>query len=108
MPNESAATLDSPPCNALRGVSRCAPLGATVVSGGVNFSVFSRHASAVEVLFFDRADDPRPARVVRIDPTTNRTYHYWHSFVPGAQAGQIYGYRIHGPDDPSAGLRFDA
>jgi glycogen operon protein len=89
-------------------VGRCAPLGATVVAGGVNFSVFSRHASAVEVLFFDRVDDPRPARVVPIDPTTNRTYHYWHAFVPGARAGQLYGYRLQGPSDPAAGLRFDA
>ncbi len=37
----------------------------------------------------------------------NRTYHYWHTFVPGAQAGQIYGYRVHGPNDPANGLRFD-
>ena len=101
MANHFATTLESPPCTAAQGVGRCAPLGATVVAGGVNFSVFSRRASAVEVLFFDRADDPRPARVVRIDPTTNRTYHYWHAFVPGAQAGQLYGYRVQGPSDPA-------
>jgi glycogen operon protein len=46
--------------------------------------------------------------VVPIDPTTNRTYHYWHAFVPGAQPGQLYGYRVQGPSDPAAGLRFDA
>ena len=107
MTDYSPTTLDSPPFNAVRRASRCAPLGATVVPGGVNFSVFSRHACAVEVLFFDRADDPRPARVVPIDPTTNRTYHYWHAFVPGAQPGQLYGFRVHGPSDPAAGLRFD-
>jgi glycogen operon protein len=108
MANHSATTLELPPCTVAQGVSRCAPLGATVVAGGINFSVFSRHASSVEVLFFDRADDPHPARVIPIDPTTNRTYHYWHAFVPGAQPGQLYGYRVQGPSDPAAGLRFDA
>src|SRR5678815_3220373 len=83
------------------------PLGATVTADGVNFSVFSRNASSIELLLFDREDDARPARVMRIDPVSNRTYHYWHVFVPGARAGQIYAYRIHGPFDPAKGLRFD-
>src|SRR5579864_7462576 len=83
------------------------PLGATVVSGGVNFSIFSRGASSVELLFFDRVEDGRPARVIQIDPADNRTYHYWHMFVSGVQPGQIYGYRVHGPFDPASGLRFD-
>jgi isoamylase len=83
------------------------PLGATVCNGGVNFSIFSRNASAVELLFFDRTDDARPARVLAIDPLANRAYHYWHVFVPGVQPGQIYGYRVHGPFDPPRGMRFD-
>jgi isoamylase len=86
---------------------RSSPLGATVCSGGVNFSVFSRSASGIELLFFDREDDARPARVIRIDPALNRTYHYWHCFVPGVQPGQIYGYRAQGPYDPANGMRFD-
>ena len=45
--------------------------------------------------------------VIRIDPATNCTYHYWHIFVPGIKAGQIYGYRVSGPFDPSRGMRFD-
>jgi glycogen operon protein len=61
----------------------------------------------VELLFFDRDNDSRPARVMRIDPVLNRTYHYWHIFVPGAQPGQIYGYRVQGPYDPANGMRFD-
>ncbi len=85
---------------------RSHPLGATVVPGGVNFSIFSRSASRVELLFFDREDDGRPACVIPIDPVANRTYHYWHVFVPGAQAGQIYGFRAHGPFDPASGFRF--
>ncbi len=59
------------------------------------------------MLFFDREDDARPARVIHLDPAANRTYHYWHVFVPGVQPGQIYGYRVHGPFDPASGMRFD-
>ena len=86
---------------------RTAPLGAIVTRDGVNFSVFSRKATAVEILFFDREDDAQSTDVIRIDPVTNRTYHYWHVFVPGIRAGQLYGYRFHGPFDPAAGMRFD-
>jgi len=87
--------------------SRSHPLGATVVPGGVNFSIFSRAASRMELLFFDREDDEQPARIIRFDPADNRTYHYWHAFVRGARPGQIYGYRVHGPFDPASGFRFD-
>jgi isoamylase len=83
------------------------PLGATPCPGGANFSVFSRNATDVKLLLFDDAGDVRPSRVVRIVPASNRTYHYWHAFVPGVQPGQIYGYRVHGPVDPSSGMRFD-
>ena len=86
---------------------RSSPLGASVRDDGVNFSLYSRDASAVELLLFDEEDNARPARVIPIDPYTNRTYHYWHVFVPGLQPGQIYGYRVHGPFDPSIGMRFD-
>jgi glycogen operon protein len=87
---------------------RSAPLGATVCPGGVNFSVYSREASGVELLFFDGEDDARPTRVIPIDPASNRTYHYWHVFVPGIGPGQIYGYRARGRSDPANGMRFDS
>jgi isoamylase len=87
---------------------RSSPLGATPRDGGVNFSLYSRNASHVELLFFDREDDAKPSRVIAIDPATNRSYHYWHVFVPGAPCGQIYGYRVHGPFEPALGLRFDS
>jgi glycogen operon protein len=67
------------------------PLGATLFGGGANFSLFSRSATRVELLFFDRADDARPARVVEHDPAGHHTYHYWHCFVPGVKVGQLYG-----------------
>ncbi len=88
-------------------VGRSSPLGATVTYGGVNFSLYARDASDVELLIFDREDDVRPSHVIRLDPSINRTYHYWHVLVPGLQVGQLYGYRVHGPFDLSKGLRFD-
>ena len=84
------------------------PLGATLVNGGANFSVFSRSATSIDLLFFDRVDDARPSRVIPIGPLENRTYHYWHVFVPGVEAGQIYGFRARGPFEPDRGLRFDS
>jgi isoamylase len=84
------------------------PLGATIVPGGVNFSVFSRRASRVELLLFDCARATHPAHVIALDPRTHRTYHYWHVFVPGIGVGQLYGYRAFGPFDPAQGLRFDS
>ena len=83
------------------------PLGATLRPGGVNFSVYSADSTGLELLLFDAVDDPQPARAIRLDPARDRTYHYWHIFVPGITAGQVYAYRAHGPSEPSRGLRFD-
>ncbi|OIP93617.1 MAG: glycogen debranching enzyme GlgX [Syntrophobacteraceae bacterium CG2_30_61_12] len=83
------------------------PLGATVTDEGVNFSIFSKSAKTMQLLIFDQVDAARPARVIKLDPGRNRTYHYWHVFVPGLGPGRIYGYRAGGPLDPKRGLRFD-
>ena len=83
------------------------PIGATLVTSGANFCVFSRTAASIELLLFDRVNDTRPSRIIPIDPLANRTYHYWHVFVPGVEAGQIYGFRAFGPFQPDRGLRFD-
>ncbi|MCR9293552.1 MAG: glycogen debranching protein GlgX [bacterium] len=93
--------------NLALGVGAPAPLGASITADGVNFSLFSRSAHDVELLLFDRAEQIEPSRIVRLEPHRNRTYHYWHVFVPGIKAGQIYGFRVHGPLDPEQGLRFD-
>src|SRR5271165_1071949 len=79
---------------------RSFPLGATLVAGGANFSIFSRSAASIELLLFDQVDDARPSRVISMDPSANRTYHYWHVYVPGLQVGQIYGFRAFGPFEP--------
>src|SRR5246127_1627376 len=105
----SAASRIQPSVTTLApNIGRSSPLGATVGCGGANFSLYSRDALGIELLLFDRVDDARPARVVCLDTSVNRTYHYWHVFVPGVEAGQLYGNRVHGPFDPSRGLRFDA
>ena len=84
-----------------------APLGATVRNGGVNFSVFARNASLVELLLFDDAAAATPTRVIPLDPQRHRTYHYWHAFVSNLSPGQIYAYRAHGPFNAARGLRFE-
>ncbi len=83
------------------------PIGATVHPDGVNFCIFSHNCTAVELLFFDHADDSIPARVIELDSRENHTFYYWHIFVKGIGAGQLYGYRVYGPNDPNQGLRFD-
>ena len=83
------------------------PLGATVCNGGVNFSVFARDCTGIELLLFNHADDTAASRIITLDPRQNRTYHYWHIFVPDIGDGQLYGFRVAGPFDPQRGLRFD-
>jgi len=85
-----------------------APLGATVHPAGVNFSVFSKDATVVELLLFDGPNAAKPSQVIPLSARVNRTYHYWHVFVPALGPGQVYAYRAHGPFDPPRGLRFDA
>ena len=83
------------------------PIGATASRDGVNFSVFSKNCTALELLLFDDVDVVKPSRIIPLDPTRNKTFYYWHAFVPGLHAGQLYGYRAYGPFQPHEGLRFD-
>jgi isoamylase len=92
-------------CGVKQGSS--APLGATVYPGGVNFSVFSKNATLIELLLFDDGDEAQPAKVIPLDPNRHRSYHYWHVFVPNLKPGQVYAYRVHGPYAPELGLRFN-
>ena len=84
-----------------------APLGAIVYPDGVNFSIFSRNATRVELLLFDNENIAKPAKIISLDSNEHRTYHYWHCFVPDLKPGQIYAYRADGPFAPEQGLRFD-
>ena len=83
------------------------PLGTAVSETGINFCVYSKNASCVELLFFESMDDSAPSDSIKLDPVKNKTYHYWHIFIPNLKAGQIYAYRVHGPFEPSAGHRFN-
>lgn len=88
-----------------RGESR--PLGATVRDGGVNFSLYSEHASAVELLLFERFEDVAPRQVIRLESRHHRNFNYWHVFVHGVGHGQLYAYRVFGPWAPEQGHRFN-
>jgi pullulanase/glycogen debranching enzyme len=66
--------------------------GAVVTAAGVNFCVYSKHATRVELLLFDREDAADPCHVVELDPLRQRTYHYWHCQITGIGPGQIYSY----------------
>jgi len=71
-------------------VGRSSPLGATVDLVGVNFSVYASDATGIDLLLFDRAEDGPPARVISLDPFINRTFHYWHVFVPRLRAAAVW------------------
>lgn len=83
------------------------PIGPRCRDGGVNFCLYSRNARKVELLLYRTENDVEPYRTITIDPDSHRTYHYWHVFVPGLQAGQLYAYRVDGVHDPSQGHRFN-
>ena len=59
------------------------PPGATALPDGVNFCIFSRHATRVELLLYAEADSPEPFQVITLTPEHNRTFFFWHVFVEG-------------------------
>ncbi|MDH3443774.1 MAG: glycogen debranching protein GlgX, partial [Deltaproteobacteria bacterium] len=80
------------------------PLGATWDGAGVNFSLFSENATGVELCLFDsRNGTHESARI----PVREKTAHVWHIYLPEVRPGQLYGYRVHGPYEPSQGHRFN-
>jgi isoamylase len=79
------------------------PLGATWDGLGVNFAVFSAHATKVEVCLFDLEGR---AELERIE-LPEYTDEVWHGYLPAARPGTTYGYRAHGPYEPEAGHRFN-
>ena len=84
------------------------PPGATVEEDGVNFSVYSRHASGAELLLYSSADSPEPFQIIRLDPEVNHTFFSWHLLVVDLPPGTHYTWRMDGPYDPQGhGWRFD-
>lgn len=88
-----------------RGCSH--PLGAIPKHDGVNFSIFSEHATSVELLLFSHHDDLEPIQIIQLHSKFNKTFHFWHVYVQGLKPGTFYAYRIDGPENISAGERFD-
>ena len=83
---------------------RASPLGATCLDGGVNFAIFSESATKVELCLFDGPESEAESQRIILPEKTNQV---WHGFLPDVRPGQIYGYRVHGPDQPSIGHRFN-
>ena len=83
------------------------PFGATPVPGGVNFALFSRHATSVRLCLFAKADDGEPILDHRLDPVQNRTGDIWHIHVDGLRPGALYAWRADGPFMPECGYRFN-
>jgi isoamylase len=79
------------------------PLGATWDGAGVNFSLFSEHATKVELCLFDASGVAQETRV----PMREQTHQVWHVYLPEARPGQLYAYRVHGPYEPREGHRFN-
>ncbi len=80
------------------------PQGATWDGIGVNFSIYSEGATAVELCLFD-AGATTPSETYLFRETTGAI---WHCYLGGLKPGQLYGYRVHGPYEPEKGLRFNA
>lgn len=83
------------------------PMGPHELRGGVNFALFSRHASRVRLELFDQPTDATPVKVIDFDPVRNRTGDIWHVWVEGIRPGQLYAYRVDGPYQPGDGHRFN-
>src|SRR3990170_6898020 len=80
------------------------PLGATWDGMGVNFALFSEHATKVELCLFDTAKAKRETHKIEMPEQTTQV---WHAYLPDARPGQLYGYRVHGPYAPEKGHRFN-
>jgi isoamylase len=80
------------------------PLGATWDGAGVNFALFSEHATAVELCLFDDRDERVERARIRLEERDDQV---WHCYLPQARPGLRYGYRVHGPYEPAAGHRFN-
>ena len=84
------------------------PQGVHIAKDGVNFAMFSRHATRVWLLLFESVSATEPVQVIELDPRHHRTGDIWHVRVLGAGRGLVYAYRVDGPHQPELGHRFDA
>ena len=106
-PQLATAPLNMPPFHPALQFTYPLPYGAIVHDGGVQFVVFSRHATSMKVLLYNDVADPDPANSISFDRDDHRWGDIWSMFVPGLGPGQLYHFQADGPFDPPAGHRFD-
>jgi isoamylase len=80
------------------------PLGSSWDGNGVNFTLYSENATAVELCLFDADDETKETLKFSITEQTDLT---WHIYIQGLAPGQLYGFRVHGPFEPENGHRFN-
>ena len=83
------------------------PLGAHPQGTGINFSIFSRHATSISLLLFGGQQDHIPRSTIALDPRCNRTGDIWCLWVDGVGPGALYAWRADGPYAPGQGDRFN-
>ncbi|GHV70434.1 glycogen operon protein GlgX homolog [Spirochaetia bacterium] len=88
-------------------LGKALPLGATVTGEGINFAVFSRHASAVSLILFESADKKSPRTEIFLPKEKHKTGDIWHCSIRGLKAGTCYLYRVEGPYNPEKGFRYN-
>jgi isoamylase len=81
------------------------PLGSYWDGKGVNFALYSHNGEGVELCLFNKALGEKEVQRIKF---TERTHDIWHAYIPGIKPGQLYGYRVYGPYDPSNGHRFNS
>lgn len=83
-------------------------MGARWKPQGTNFAIFSRHATGVELVLYEKADSLEPIQIIPLDPLHNRTFFFWHIYVRRLPLGIHYTWRVDGPQDTfNHGFRFD-
>ena len=80
------------------------PLGSFWDGSGVNFALYSHNATGVELCLFDNAKGSTETTKIKL---TERTHDVWHGYIPDLKPGQLYGYRVYGPYEPTGGHRFN-
>ena len=83
------------------------PLGVSRDCNGINFSLFSRHATAVALLLFDKPEDESPHSIMKLDPVENKTGDIWHIGLTLLDSQLLYLWQVNGPFDPREGHRFN-
>ncbi|MDY0040090.1 MAG: hypothetical protein RBS57_07230, partial [Desulforhabdus sp.] len=83
------------------------PLGTHKRDGGINFALFSRHATRVWLELFAGPEETTPSAILELDPSIHHTGDIWHIRVKGIAEGQLYAFRAHGPYRPQQGHRFN-